>query len=290
MQATTALPTPPALADNLPAMAMIVLAMAVIAGLEAILPLRERTQWNRAHLRPNLTLMAITFATNVFFNTALVTMLAWMEAEGVGLANWLRLGVVPTLIVTVVGLEFAWYLTHVSMHRFETLWRFHRVHHSDLALDVTTTIRQHPGEGVIRYAFLAAFALVLGATPAAFVVYRVWSALNGLLEHANIRLPLWLDQAMALVSVSPNYHKVHHSRHVAETDSNYGNILSVFDRLFATYTPAARGLHIEYGLAGHDGAAIQTTRGLLSLPFVAQMSGEVSQKNAPMQDLTPISG
>ncbi|HYB99728.1 MAG TPA: sterol desaturase family protein [Candidatus Limnocylindrales bacterium] len=257
------------LAGNLPAIATILIVMAALALLEAAIPLRGRGRWNRVHLAPNLTLTGITFATNLFFNTALVLMLAWLASRQFGLAHWLGLGAVAAAALTVIGLDFSFYVAHVAMHKVPALWRFHRVHHSDPALDVTTTIRQHPGEGVIRYAFMGAFAVALGAPPAAFAIYRAWSALNGLAEHADIRLPLWLDNALSLVTASPNYHKVHHSRRVEETDTNYGNIFSFFDRLFGTCTPAVRGLQIEYGLDGCDDQTMQTTRSLLAMPFSA---------------------
>jgi sterol desaturase/sphingolipid hydroxylase (fatty acid hydroxylase superfamily) len=152
------------------------------------------------------------------------------------------------------------------MHRVPGLWRFHRVHHSDPTVDVTTTIRQHPGEGAIRYAFMGAFAFVLGASPGAFAVYRSASAINGLLEHANFRTPLWLDRLLA-ITTWPYMHKVHHSRSAHETDTNYGNIFSLFDRMFGTFTRSERGMKVLYGLDGFDDDATQTMAGLLALPF-----------------------
>jgi sterol desaturase/sphingolipid hydroxylase (fatty acid hydroxylase superfamily) len=133
-------------------------------------------------------------------------------------------------------------------------------------VDVTTTIRQHPGEGVIRYAFMGAFAFALGASPGAFAVYRTWSAVSGLLEHANVRVPSWLGDLLALVFTWPNMHKVHHSRDARFTDTNYGNIVSLRDRVFSTFTPARQGAHVAYGLVGLDDPGAQTTLGLLGLP------------------------
>jgi sterol desaturase/sphingolipid hydroxylase (fatty acid hydroxylase superfamily) len=114
---------------------------------------------------------------------------------------------------------------------------------------------------------MGAFAVALGAGPGVFAVYRTWSAVNGLLEHANIRLPLWLDRLIALVSTWPNMHKVHHSRNREETDTNYGNIFSFWDRIFFTFTPSSRGTDIDYGLDGFDDPSAQTLKGLLGLPF-----------------------
>jgi sterol desaturase/sphingolipid hydroxylase (fatty acid hydroxylase superfamily) len=245
----------------------IVVAMAAVALLEVAIPLHSRGGWNRAHLAPNLTLTLITFATNLVFNGALVMALARLEASGLGLLPALALPPLATLAIVIAALDFSFYVAHVSMHKVPGFWRFHSVHHADPAVDVTTSIRQHPGEGVIRYAFLAAFACALGAPPAAFGVYRTASALSALLEHANIRLPQRLDDWLSLVTTWPGVHKVHHSRDPRLTDTNYGNLFSCWDRLFSTFTPARVGATIAYGLAGLDTAAAQTTPALLALPF-----------------------
>jgi sterol desaturase/sphingolipid hydroxylase (fatty acid hydroxylase superfamily) len=249
------------------AIAMILAVMAVVAAVEALVPLHARGAWNRAHLKPNVTLTFITFATNLFFNAALLAMLVWLQANDVGLLNMAGLDGFVAVAVVVIGLDFAFYVAHVAMHQVPLLWRFHSVHHSDPAVDVTTTVRQHPGEGVIRYAFVGAFAAVLGASPAAYGVYRTWSALNAILEHANIRVPLHLDRALSLFTTWPHMHKVHHSRAAHETDTNYGNIFSFFDRAFSTFTPSERGVSVRYGRDGFDHAATQTTAGLLAVPF-----------------------
>jgi len=252
---------------------IILAAMAVVALIEIAIPLHARGRWHGAHLGPNLALTFITFATNIVFNSALVLTLTWQQSTGLGVLHMLELPRLVTVLVVVLVLDFSFYVAHVSMHRIPALWRFHRVHHSDPAVDVTTTIRQHPGEGVIRYAFMAAFACALGASPAAFAVYRSWSALNGLLEHANVRVPLWLDRVLSLVTTWPNMHKVHHSRIGTETNTNYGNIFSVFDRLFSTFTPSERGANVSYGLDGFDDPAAQTTAGLLAMPLSADADG-----------------
>jgi sterol desaturase/sphingolipid hydroxylase (fatty acid hydroxylase superfamily) len=246
---------------------LILAVLAVVALIETAIPLHARGRWGRLHLVPNLALTLLTFATNAVFNAALVLALMTLHRAGLGLLP--TIGAPPALEmgIVVLGLDFSFYVGHVAMHKTPGFWRFHRVHHSDPAVDVTTTIRQHPGEGVIRYAFMAAAAILLGASPGAFAVYRAWSALHGLLEHANIRVPRRLDRLVSLVFSTPNMHKVHHSRDAAETDTNYGNILAVFDRLFSTFTPSERGLKIAYGLDDVVDPAAQTTAALLALPF-----------------------
>ena len=247
--------------------ATLLIAMAVVALIETAVPRRARGRWGRAHLGPNLALTFLTFGTNVVMNAALVLTLAWLAATGFGLLNLFELPGLLAVVVALVVLDFSFYLAHVAMHRIPVFWRFHRVHHSDPFVDVTTTVRQHPGEGLIRYAFMGAFAFALGASPATFAVYRVSSALNGLLEHANFRVPAWLDRVLALVTTWPNVHKIHHSRAPHETDTNYGNLFSFFDRMFGTFTPSERSVNVAYGLDGFDDPASQTTAGLLAVPF-----------------------
>ena len=256
-----------ALAPILPTIGGILIAMALVALIETAVPLHVRGRWRRLHVGPNLALTFLTFATNAVMNAALLMTLFWLEARGFGLLRLVPLPPLVTGVVTVLVLDFSFYACHVAMHRVPGFWRYHRVHHADPAVDVTTSIRQHPGESVIRYAFMGAFAFVIGASPAAFAVYRVWSALNGLLEHADFRVPLWLDRLLSLVTTWPYMHKVHHSRIAREANTNYGNIISLFDRLFGTFTPAERGMNVAYGLEGFDDPAVQTTAGLLAMPY-----------------------
>jgi len=253
--------------SNLASIAVILGAMALVALLEGAIPLRARGPWSRTHLAPNLALTFLTFATNALFSGALLLALAWLAPSGFGLLQRLALPPLAHAVVAVLALDLSFYVAHVAMHKVPAFWRFHRVHHSDPTVDVTTTIRQHPGESVIRYVFLAAFAIGLGVSPGAFAIYRIAVALSGLLEHANLRLPARLDALLSLVFTWPNLHKVHHSRDARLSDTNYGNLVSWWDRLFATFTPAREGATVSYGLDGLDDPATQRTTGLLALPF-----------------------
>jgi sterol desaturase/sphingolipid hydroxylase (fatty acid hydroxylase superfamily) len=258
---------PAMLENNLATIAAISVAMALVAALEVAIPLHARGRWHRAHVGPNLALTGITFALGMVLNGGLLLLLAWLEARDLGVFRWVGLPPLPASIAAVVLLDLSFYVAHVAMHKVPDLWAVHRVHHSDPVVDVTTTIRQHPAEGLVRYAFMAAFACALGVGLGAFAVYRAWSALSGLLEHANLRIPRRLDRVLALVTTWPNMHKVHHSRDARETDTNYGNLFPWFDRLFGTYTPSSRGESVVCGLDGLDDPQLHTTRALLALPL-----------------------
>ena len=242
--------------------------MAVVFIVEVVIPLHKRTAWSWRHLIPNFSLAAVAFAMGVVLNFGMLIGLQFLQLRHIGLFNSLVSLPPPVEIMAVVFvLDFAWYLTHVSMHKSATLWRFHAMHHSDLAVDVTTTYRQHPVEGLVRYTYLAVFACAIGASPAAFAVYRLWSVFMGQAEHANVKLPQWLDTAISWISMSPTMHKVHHSRDPRFTDTNYSQIFSMWDRIFRTCTPARFGRDVDYGLDGYDGKEFQSVAGLFLAPL-----------------------
>ncbi|HEY4940705.1 MAG TPA: sterol desaturase family protein [Rhizomicrobium sp.] len=242
--------------------------MAVVLVVEAVIPLCKRTAWNWRHLFPNFSLAAVAFAMGVVLNFGMLIGLQYLQVQHIGLFNSLvSLPPLVEIMAVVFVLDFAWYLTHVSMHKSATLWRYHAMHHSDLAVDVTTTYRQHPVEGLVRYSYLAVFACAIGASPAAFAVYRLWSVFMGQAEHANVKLPQWLDTAISWISMSPTMHKVHHSRDPRFTDTNYSQIFSMWDRIFRTCTPARFGRDIDYGLDGYDGKEFQSVAGLFLSPL-----------------------
>ena len=263
------------------------LAITVLSLIELAIPLRPRSGLQNAHLGPNLGLTLMAFLTNFAFNMAMLFALAELQKRGVGLLPVLSLGSVATLALAIIILDFSTYLAHVSMHKMPSLWRYHSIHHSDLALDVTTTSRQHPGESIIRYVFMATTAFALGVPPAVFLTYRFTTSMFGFTIHSNIGIPVWLDTALSWFIVTPNMHKVHHSRSQHLTDTNYGNILSLWDRLFGNFVPSKVGTAINYGLDGFDEPAAQAIGKLLVRPWrMNEYRGDL----APVPDSGAASG
>jgi sterol desaturase/sphingolipid hydroxylase (fatty acid hydroxylase superfamily) len=242
-------------------------ALAVASLVEAIVPLRRQTRSSNGRLTTNLWLLAITLGLAMLLNFTLALGAEYLRQSGAGLLPLLGLGAIPSFIVALLALDGATYLAHRLLHQVPILWRVHLVHHIDASVDATTAFRQHPIEGVLRFTFIAATAWTLGAPPAAIAVYRLLGALNSVLEHANIRVPRALDRALVWLWVTPDMHKVHHSRERVETDSNYANLFSFFDRVFRTFTSSSRGPFVHYGIRDYDAAEHQSIGAVLWLPF-----------------------
>lgn len=165
----------------------------------------------------------------------------WAGRNGYGLFNNIATPWWVVAIVTVLGRSFAGYALHFVMHKAPLLWRIHRVHHSDTHLDVSTALRSHPLEALILVAGTATAAIALGMDPVVLAAYEIVEAIVHVATHANLRLPERLDRALRLLIVTPNMHSLHHSAWHRETDSNYGTVFSIWDRLFGTYSAAPRG-------------------------------------------------
>jgi sterol desaturase/sphingolipid hydroxylase (fatty acid hydroxylase superfamily) len=226
-----------------------------------------RTRGRSRGLTPNLALTALLVVVNLALDRGTASLGVVSPPDGAGLIGRFGARVWAEVVVVVVVLDGLAYLAHVLMHKVGAAWRFHRVHHSDAHVDVTTAFRQHPLETVWRYSFLLAGVLLLGASSRSVAVYRALSAVNAQLEHARVSLPARVDRLLRLVIATPAMHRVHHSRTACETDTNYSNILSFWDRLFGTYRTPRPGEVIAYGLDDLDAPERQGTAGLLALPF-----------------------
>jgi sterol desaturase/sphingolipid hydroxylase (fatty acid hydroxylase superfamily) len=158
-----------------------------------------------------------------------------------GLLSLAPLPPVVVLLLTLVLMDFAIWAQHVAFHRLPWLWRLHRVHHDDTALDLTTGVRFHPGEALVSLAWKGSAAFLLGAPAWAVIAFELLLTLASLWEHANLRLPRKLDSIVRLVLVTPPMHVVHHSDGPQDTEHNFGFFLSLWDRLFGTYRPSPLG-------------------------------------------------
>ena len=245
--------------------------LAAMMAWERFRPRRLRSACDRPQRwRANFGLVAIdAIAVRLIFPAAAVGAAALAEARGWGLLNALEVPAWLAFAIALVILDLAIYAQHVAFHKVPLLWRLHRVHHSDVDLDVTTGLRFHPVEIVLSMAFKMALVLALGAPVAAVIVFEVVLNATAMFNHANVHLPRRLDRAARRLIVTPDMHRVHHSIHRDETDSNYGFNLSVWDRLFETYRAQPRDGHqaMRIGLEVFRDPGDGSLRRLLTQPL-----------------------
>jgi len=160
----------------------------------------------------------------------------WANRNNIGVLNWLEAWWLFAAIATIAIQSFAAYATHRFFHSSSWLWRVHRVHHFDTAVDVSTGLRHHPLELVLTLLIDSLVAIIFGLLPLALMIYGIVELMFALFSHANIKLPGNMDQTLRAFFVTPRIHAIHHSAYQPETDSNYGTVLTIWDRLFGTYS------------------------------------------------------
>jgi sterol desaturase/sphingolipid hydroxylase (fatty acid hydroxylase superfamily) len=248
----------------------LILGCAVLWCAESLIPLYRYERHRLRRVLPNLGLTAILIITNLVLSFAIGMTASFTSEKRFGVLFMVNLSPWLLTILGVIALDGFAYFGHLLLHKSWLGWQFHLVHHSDNEVNVTTAFRQHPGETIWRtlwYIFaIATFGIPLWVV----VVYLAISTLNAQSEHANIKLNEPLDRLLRLVFVTPNMHKVHHSREQIETDTNYSNIFSLWDRIFGTYTSTIDFQRLRYGLDGFDDRRKQTLLALLRTPFASE--------------------
>jgi sterol desaturase/sphingolipid hydroxylase (fatty acid hydroxylase superfamily) len=224
-------------------------------------------KWRHAGVNIFFTLTTIV----VNFSMAFLLVMAsdWVVAHEFGLIQWIAM---PLWLFALVGLLLldligAW-LVHYVEHRVRWMWRFHLIHHTDQHVDTTTANRHHPGESVFRFVFTALAVFIVGAPMWMVFLYQTMSVVLTQFNHANVRMPAWLDAALVTVFCTPNMHRVHHHYRMPYTDANFGNIFSFWDRLFGTFMKADNQ-RLIYGVDTHmaepEAGRIGT---MLKIPFM----------------------
>jgi len=244
--------------------------LALFWSLESIVPLLKFSYHKWKHAGINIFFTLTTVLINLAFASLLYLSSHWAVNHSFGIVQWLQLplwaeAILGLLLLDLIGA----YLIHYLEHRVRWMWRFHIIHHSDPYVDTTTANRHHPVESVFRAIFTTLAVLIAGAPMWLVMLYQSLSVLFSQFNHANIRLPEKVDKWLSYLIVSPNMHKVHHHYRLPLTDTNYGNIFSIWDRLFGTYAfcPPQK---LHYGIDTHPKEEEHSRiLRLLSIPFEA---------------------
>ncbi|RAJ91092.1 sterol desaturase/sphingolipid hydroxylase (fatty acid hydroxylase superfamily) [Larkinella arboricola] len=242
--------------------------------LETFFPLfreRKRRGW---HILNNLGMLVVAMFSNFLLASGVVWAITWADQHQFGLLRWLpfpaSMKQLPPVLDAFLGValfDFLEYWAHRFRHRNGFFWRFHRVHHADTDLDASSAQRVHPGELLLTVPYQVAAAFLLGYSLLALSAYLLVFTGFTIIQHANIRLPYRLDKALSYVFSTPNVHKVHHSAYQPQTDSNYADIFSVWDRLFGTFHYPDDIESIQYGLHEYPREVSTSLWHQLTMPF-----------------------
>jgi sterol desaturase/sphingolipid hydroxylase (fatty acid hydroxylase superfamily) len=270
---TIPLPEPGAEAGLIPAVVILGLFTAVAAA-ELVRPLRVRSGSTSRRWIGNLSLCVLS---NGIF--VLPTMTAFAAAfvsrsEQKSLLDMFGLPSTMRLVVAIIGLDALAYAQHRLLHRVDILWRFHAVHHSDPEVDVTTTFRHHPVEAIFNGALIGGVVLAIGFSPAEIAAYTWVSFVVELVAHANLALPSWFGAIFARLIVTPEFHRLHHSRAKAEANANFGQAFSIWDTLFGTARDRSPEdlRRLEFGLDEFRSQKFHLPHYLLTQPLLPRAS------------------
>jgi sterol desaturase/sphingolipid hydroxylase (fatty acid hydroxylase superfamily) len=242
-----------------------------LAGWESVRPQRDLTRAVMPRWMKHMLLYAVGLCILAVVAPAMLAELVfgnrdehWLFAA-IGRAG----GEWAVLCAGVLLIDLYVYAMHRVQHRVFVLWRFHAVHHSDVDVDVSTGWRHHPGEFVVSAALATVVFVLLGVPAWVFPVYGVVSTAVGTFQHMNGRLPAWLEEGLGMVIVTPAMHRVHHAVAAEYHDTNFGNVLSLWDRLFGTYLALDpdRAAVMSFGLEEAPGLGQDRLLGVLALPF-----------------------
>lgn len=234
-------------------------------------------KWRHAFL--NAGFIFTNIPVQLLLGLAFVKTIQWTGVNHFGLLHQLHLRRFPffqhhhfiafllLFSTTFILLDLGEYIYHVIMHKVKRLWMFHIVHHSDSVVDVSTTLREHPGENFIRLSFTLLWVFLTGAFFWALLLRQIIQTVTTLFAHMHYRLPKKIDSVIGILFITPNLHHVHHHYQQPYTDSNYGDVLSIWDRMFGTF----RKMPDEQLIFGVDTYMQKTDNGnfksLIKIPF-----------------------
>lgn len=262
----------------------------IMATLEIALPRKQRVVGKGGRWFTNISLVIVdTLALRLIMPILAVGMADYAAGQGWGLLALVDFSLWIEIIIAFLLLDMLIYAQHIAFHKIPVLWRFHKVHHADRDLDVTSGARFHPLEAVFSMAYKLLCIALIG--PAAFAVFLFEVVLNAaaMFNHANVRLPLGIDRVLRLFIVTPDMHRVHHSVIERETNSNYSFFLTVWDRIFKTYIAQPEKGHesMTVGLSEYQDSKPANLIWSLLVPFsrnkdVNKTGGNSIEKRRPV--------
>lgn len=248
-------------------------AFAILLSFESLFPFFKQRKLRAIHAGRNLFLGLINGLIVAFLFGGLTAATAvWTSVHHFGLFHWFPTSAWTQTVLAIMLFDLWMYVWHRANHRIPLLWRFHRVHHSDLELDVTSAVRFHTGEIIFSALLRLPIIALLGINLWQLLLYEILLQPIILLHHSNVALPEPIDRIFRAFFVTPHMHWVHHSQVREETDSNYSSIFSWWDRLGWSFCLREDLRSLKYGLVEFRDMRWQRVLGLLKTPFVKTSS------------------
>ena len=245
-----------------------VMVLVVLWTCETLRPFFVGRKDRLRHAARNLSMAAVN-GFMLFFTLGLATTLLadWTAKSEFGMLCTMGIGWGWRLLFGFLILDAWAYLWHRANHRYPFLWRFHRLHHNDFEMDCTTSARFHVGELAIAATTRLPVIILFGLEPLSILIHETVLVAVSQFHHANIGLGRW-DHLLRWLIVTPAMHRVHHSRRLPETNSNYASVLSLWDRVCRSFCSPEVSMNIELGLDDFVDPRWHTVAGMLGTPFV----------------------
>ncbi len=237
--------------------------------LELLVPYRESSVSKVKRWLNNLSLTLFnSIVLNLIFSTAVVGTATYVQTQKLGVLNIVEAPAWFKLLFTVVFLDFMLYVWHLLNHKMPFLWRFHRVHHCDLNMDVSTATRFHIGELVISAVIKLSIIFFLGAGLFGVFIFESALVLCAQFHHSSLKVPKWFETLFWIFFVPPSMHRIHHSVILKERDTNYGTIFSLWDRTLGTLRSDVDQAGIRIGIGAYRQPEKLHLPQLLVMPFL----------------------
>jgi sterol desaturase/sphingolipid hydroxylase (fatty acid hydroxylase superfamily) len=214
---------------------IIIVFLTLFMSLETLYPFLTQSKYRKKQRWHNIGNLLVSFALNAALSGVVSYALTSSTNNQFGLLHQLHLPFFVTLVTGILLSDLNGYVAHRLYHKIPLFWRFHRVHHSDIEMDASSALRMHPFEFIFQATTQSTVLPLLGVSNSSFVIYVAFSLPLFIINHANIKFPDWYEKYVSILFITPNWHRVHHSSRQNETDSNYADVFTFWDRIFATH-------------------------------------------------------
>lgn len=258
---------------------ILIIMIVLLYNLESFIPYLQKPRNKKKHDINNFILSIISFVINGIAGLGIVYTLTLTEKNNFGLLNHITLPSTVEIILGMLLIDFGSYMFHNVQHRISFFWKFHSIHHSDLNLNASSSLRFHPVDVILSQGIWPSlWIMVMGISMTSFIIYGTIALPLLIMQHSNIKLPVMVEKYGRLIFSTPGWHKIHHSDEQKLTDSHYGDVFTFWDRIFGTWHKAADPEKIHYGLQEFSDEKQQSFWYLLKYPFIRQKSKNYNKR------------